>query len=77
MSLRVDANGWESGAGTHVSVGVHLMQGEYDDNLVWPFKGAITLQLVNHRADEGHVERTVPFDDSTPYDIAGRVTNRE
>ena len=53
MRLRVDANGTGSGEGTHVSVFVQLIEGEYDDNLPWPFRGAITFQLVNRRAYEG------------------------
>ena len=31
----------EGGEGTHVSVYVHLMSGEIDDFLAWPFKGKI------------------------------------
>ena len=45
---------------------VHLMQGRYDDHLVWPFRGDITFSLVNQGMDKGHVEKTVPFDDSAP-----------
>ena len=45
MCIRVTANGWYSGAGTHVSVAVHRMRGEYDSRLVWPFRGDITIQL--------------------------------
>ena len=83
MCLNVNANGWGSGEGTHVSVSVYLMvfvylmQGEYDDNLLWPFRGAITFRLVNQRADEGHVEHTVDFDGNVSDDAAGRVTDGE
>ena len=48
-----------SGEGTHVSVYVHLMQGRYDDRLVWPFRGDVTFSLVNQGMDKGHVEKTV------------------
>lgn len=75
MCLRVCASGEGSGAETHMSVFVHLMQGEYDDSLLWPFRGAITLQLVNQEAEEGHVEHTIDFDDTVPNFIAGRVIN--
>ena len=34
MCIRVVANGWGYGAGTHVSVYVHLMRGEHDSRLV-------------------------------------------
>ena len=65
MCLRVNANGHSDGKGTHITVGFHLMQGEYDDQLKWPFCGDITIQLLNQRRDEGHWERTVHFDDRT------------
>ena len=74
MCLRVNSNGRGSGTGTHVSVYVHLMRGEYDSRLVWPFKGDITLQLVNHNND--HLERIVSFSDVSVADgIANRVTS--
>ena len=45
MCLRVDANGLCNGKGTHVSVFVYIMRGEFDDRLQWPFHGAVTIQL--------------------------------
>ena len=54
--INVTAGGQISGAGTHVSVLVHLMRGEYDSRLVWPFRGDITIQLVNHNNDQDHRE---------------------
>ena len=62
LCIRVAANGQGAGAGTHVSVFVHLMRGEYDDRLVWPFRGDITIQLVNQKSDREHFERTFNFD---------------
>ena len=76
MCLSVYAN-CGSGTDTHVRVSVYIMRGEYDDNLVWPFRGDVTFHLVNRKADEGHVEKTIPFNDSTPDDIAGRLTEQE
>ena len=77
MCLRVDANGWGDGTGTHVSAANYLMRGEYDDDLLWPFRGEITFQLINRRADEGHVEYTTPFNDSVPDKVACRVMEGE
>ena len=45
MCLNVCANGEGDGKGTHVSVFVYLMRGEFDDDLKWPFSGEITVQL--------------------------------
>ena len=77
MCLGVDANGWLDGTGTHVSAFNCLMRGEFDDDLLWPFRGEITLQLINCRVDEGHVEHTTPFDDSVPDSDACRVMEGE
>ena len=75
MCLRVDANGSGTGAGTHVTVYVHLMRGEYDSRLVWPFKGDITIQLVNHNTDDD-LEKIVPFNDAAvAFGVADRVTS--
>ena len=61
MCLRVYANGNISGEGTHVSLYVCLMEGEHDDDLVWPFRGEVTMELINWREDKGHHQKTTPF----------------
>ena len=77
MCLRVDTNGWDDGTGTHVAVFNYLMRGEYDDDLLWPFRGEITFQLINRRADEGHIEHSIDYDDSAPDGVACRVMEGE
>ena len=77
MCLAVGANGWGDGTGTHVSAANHLMRGEYDDDLLWPFRGEITFQLINRRADEGHVEYTSHFVDSSSNSATCRVMEGE
>ena len=52
MCLNVDANGYGDGKGSHVSVVVFMMKGEYDDSLKWPFLGDITIQLLNQIEDD-------------------------
>ena len=42
--VAVLANGWGDGAGTHVSVGVGMMEGEHDDRLEFPFRGKFSHQ---------------------------------
>ena len=77
MCLCVYANGHGSSEATHVLVSINLMQGEYDDQLKWPFHGDITIQLLNQSRDEGHREKTVHFDDRASDDVAGRVVGEE
>ena len=59
MCLRVIANGQGSGKGTHITVAVYLMKGEFDDQLEWPFRGDITIQLLSQQGDDGHFTRTI------------------
>ena len=57
MCLRVDANGTGSGRGTHLSVFVCLMRGEFDHRLKWPFRGNISIIFVNQEEDKDHIVR--------------------
>ena len=74
MRLQVYSNGDFSGKGTHVSMYVVLVKGENDDKLNWPFKGDLTIQLLNWRMDEGHFERVLSFNENTPLDCRSRIT---
>lgn len=74
MCLEVYTNGWAEGKGTHISVYVHLMRGEFDDHLKWPFRGDIFIQL--HGGQQGESKpytRKIPFNDTTRDSTAGRV----
>ena len=77
MCIRVDPNGVGAGVGTHISIYTFLMKGSYDDHLKWPFRGNITIQIVNQAGDHDHIEKTIPYNDETPDVNAGRVTRGE
>ena len=70
MCLKVAANGWAEGKGTHISVYVHTMRGEFDEQLKWPFRRDITVQMLNW---EEPYARTISFDDTTVDFTASRV----
>lgn len=74
MCLRVDANGIASSHGTHVSLFVCLMQGDYDDELVWPFQGKIPVELLNQIHDSHHHTGIVKFDSPQNDECNSRVT---
>ena len=57
MCLHIIANGRGSSKGTHVSVDVFMMKGEFDSHLKWPFKGEITVELVNQKEGGKNYER--------------------
>ena len=59
MCIRVDANGWGDGAGTHVSVHVYRMQGAHDYELYKKNTYSITIQLVNHKNEQDQHKKTV------------------
>ena len=50
-----------------------MMQGPFDDYLKWPFRGEITIQIVNQVGDHGHVEKIICIPDTH----AGRVSGKE
>ena len=77
MCLNVNANGFGYDKGTHVSVYVYLMRGEYDDHLKWLFRGDITIQLLNQKSDEGHKEATFNYNNLVSDKCAGRVVGQE
>ena len=61
MCFNIYCNGVEEGKGSHLSAGAHLMAGENDDDLKWPFQGQISLQLVNWEGDHSHVTHVFDF----------------
>ena len=73
MHLQVDANGDGSGAGTHVSVFVQIIKGEYDDTLTWPYAGTITYEIINWKEDSNHVKYTSGFSE----ELLDVVTNQQ
>ncbi len=77
MCLRVDANGKRDGAGTHVACFVYLMRGDSDNLLKWPFRGSVTIQLLNQREDNNHRSKAVLFSEEEPNVCNSRVTDRE
>ena len=77
MCLCVWPKGFASGRGTHISVTIHLMHGEFDDQLKWPFRGDITYQLEDQDQALHHITKIVDFTDRTPDEYAKRVTDGE
>ena len=55
----------------HVSVYVYMMQGEFDDELKWPLRGQVTIQLLSHDASNEHHTKTITLDNPKCY---SRVT---
>ncbi len=46
----------------------------FDNHLKWPFRGAVTITLLNQREDKNHLTFTTKFTDQMK---TARVTSRE
>ena len=46
-------NGVDDGVGKHVALFIHLMRGDYDDFLQWPFTKKFRLSILDQSEDEG------------------------
>ena len=78
LCLGIWANGFGDGKGTHLGLTIHVMRGEFDDLLKWPFRGKITIDLVNQEDVEHHnIATVISFGDHTPDRMANRVTEGE
>ena len=75
LQLRVDADGTSTAKGTHVSVCVYLMKGKNDDCLGWPFKGSVTVKLLNWMEDKNHLEHTFSTTSADDPQSFSRVTS--
>ena len=75
MCICVFANGCRDGKGTHVSVGAHLMKGENDDYLPWPFTGTVTVELLNQLEDKNHHCEDIMF--TSDSEVSQRVVDKE
>ena len=76
MCLRILINGVGNGEGTHVSVFLYLMKGQYDGNLKWPLVGSFEIELLNQKKDGGHhTTKPIKFSEGAPS--ARRVSSKQ
>ena len=76
MCIGVSMFGRGQGRGTHVSVNVHLMAGDFDDYLEWPFMGEVVVQILDRKGDE-HCTKTIVFTEDTHPRFGERVLDGE
>ena len=79
MCVKVWPGGVLDGKSTHVSVACHIVRGEHDAELKWPFCGNVHLRLANQRrntASDGHCDHFIRYTHRTPRHISGRVSGR-
>lgn len=76
MCLEVMSNGYDKVKGQYVSVYLYFMRGEFDDELSWPFRGDIVVELLDQGAGPSH-SKTLRYSSSTLRQCADRVDNGE
>ena len=76
MCIYVDANGGGEYEGTHISVYACLMRGKNDDNLSWPFRGEVTITLLNQLEDRNHYKRLIVYRRDLDDESNRRVMDR-
>ena len=75
MRLGVSVKGCGEGEGTHITVNVHLMEGDFDQYLEWPFIGDVVVQILD-REGEDHCTRTISYTEQTHPRYSGRSLHR-
>ena len=75
MRCDVYPNGEGDAKGTHLSLFLNIMRGEYDDQLKWPFNGVVTIGMFNWQTDKWENNLAIPLDDIVPINNRGRVVD--
>ena len=62
MCLQIYCNGDDRGKGKWLSIFAYILKGEYDDYLLWPFCGSITIEIRNLLRNQHHNHvKTITF----------------
>lgn len=77
ICLKVFANGTNACKGTHVSVYLTLMRGEYDEKLKWPLQGHFKVSALNQLADASHFEKEIKYNLTVPGNATQKVTGSD
>lgn len=64
MCLVIYPNGYGEAEGKHVSVFASIMKGRNDCELEWPFRGMLTIELLDQSKKEEHKRVTISYIDS-------------
>ncbi len=78
ICLAVHANGHDRFTGTHVTVCIRFMRGEFDDSLKWPFCGKICFRLLDQAKQTEHRSQVANYDYRAEEAVwCCRVTDKE
>ena len=66
-------NGKGDAKGTHLSLYVQIMRGEYDNHLKWPFNGVVTIAIFKQGTED--YSKDIKLDDSVPINARRRAVD--
>ncbi|KAJ7373536.1 TNF receptor-associated factor 6 [Desmophyllum pertusum] len=58
LCMRICLNGIDNGVGRYVALFIHMLPGDYDNILMWPFTGRIVLSILDQSGDD-HIWQTL------------------
>jgi len=56
---------------------VYLMRGKNDNNLSWPFRGEVTVTLLNQLEDKNHITARMRYSEDMDDESNRRVVDRD
>ena len=78
MVVAVYPNGRANAIGTHLSVYVNIICGEFDDQLQWPFHGEIFVEAWKQTTNQWTNRKTIPLNPHrADFEAVSKPTNRK
>ena len=56
VGIRIYPQGVGTGRGTHVALFIHMIKGDFDNSLVWPFRGTVTISVLDQSCSGDHCD---------------------
>ena len=72
LMVSVYPNGVSKGLGNHLSVYVSVVGGEYDNELAWPFKGMVYIQIYNYTLGNWLSGKPIEFEETDSINFTGK-----
>ena len=73
VCIQIYASGFGDGEGTYVFVFTQLLNGHYDELLLWPIMGTVTYELLNQLEDNNHHSMEITHHASHDMTVKGEL----
>ena len=75
LCAAVYPHGTSSGRGSHISMYVSILRGEFDDQLQWPFQGSVSIDIFNYSTQKWDRKSAIEFEASDDVMFTGQPIN--